>query len=1241
MNMDYREHKDAGGKKFNDDEAFPGITKFIRYMIWIGDYDEDGQIIRRPRFSHSMWMHSGLDILGTVRTTCEIEAYHARLNAWFRKVRPIIWEVFNLFKKELGIVSSLKIAQLRRPNRRRRSANNETSLKEILVGEIRFFDPTRVYISLLNITRAVWAVHTQRKKGKRDRQAERVAGENRRVVVGENENEQDSNESDIEGKMSKIQLKKWISEFPEGVFTTDGRVVYCQPCSKEVSCSEVFQLKQHSATAKHPKSLESFMRSKNTQPFVSASLENVRDSFAMDLCNALIMANIPFYKLSSAPFRGFLEKYCNRLIPDESTLRKNHMKELYQIVRNRIKASIGTSYIWASVDATTDMMGRYVANLIVGKLDSQGASPPYLVSVKMLEQTNHSTISRFVNDGLKDLLADGEKENRLLLLVTDAASYMKKAADVLSALYPKMIHVFTKAPTRTALYKDVYGNLPLPPEPILTRWGTWIKAALFYSENFQQVKSVVERLNPRDAVAIQCSIKAFNRVDIAQKLAYIQSNFALIPDAITKLEKSGMPLIESLNILSQLKTALSTVPGEIGQQVRGKLKYVLDKNPGINRLSEITNVLEGRESCLNMNPNMIASMKFASIMSCDVERSFSVYKNLLAENRTNITPEHLEMYMICMCEMSDSHHHLMRSESEEPASSSTGRETVQGASSTAHCSGFSRVVGEVEHTSQLLDQFGRLLLSEDLLEVITFELCLSLACVNPRPQNDRGAWFGPQVRFYRFGGEVAEYLKSTLNSRNACIIYATAHLYSMSGVIAACLDFIDNYAAEILATQYDYTRNSFCAPEIDIFNAIARWIDTHPEESDSFECVLGYIRLSLIKLDDLLNIIRPTQLIDSDKLLDAINEQNKKRSSDLVYRGILCPMMNVAEPAMNAKVLTGEFPTALLLSKKGYSKDHERKFTRHAINAHDPGIIIELGRSLSSITFDCGCWIVTKGIKHFLITSRFRWTGMIGVVKFVRIVGTHNSLHGTFNLVSFEALYTTEPFVIDPITTLLIPHFNVATIQPGCASVIEGVSRSRNALLDGDTQNYDWDDGYTCHQLGSGSITIQLHQPYLLDSLRLLLWDCDDRTYSFYIEVSCDQTKWTKIVDVTNRKSWQTLRFHRIPVVFIRIVGTANSANEVFHCVHFETPATNLSDSDRPSFLSQLSESAPVENEFPSPSNFQVNPRMREQNLLASVDEEIEPVGEPPIEEIENDLGLMPAIQELEEDAQQDVEEAF
>jgi hypothetical protein len=51
------------------------------------------------------------------------------------------------------------------------------------------------------------------------------------------------------------------------------------------------------------------------------------------------------------------------------------------------------------VDETTDKCGRYVANLLVGKMDGLKFHKPYLTSVKMLEKTDNSTISRFVNDG--------------------------------------------------------------------------------------------------------------------------------------------------------------------------------------------------------------------------------------------------------------------------------------------------------------------------------------------------------------------------------------------------------------------------------------------------------------------------------------------------------------------------------------------------------------------------------------------------------------------------------------------------------------------------------------------------------------------------------------------------------------------------------------------------------------------------------------------------------------------------
>lgn len=64
-----------------------------------------------------------------------------------------------------------------------------------------------------------------------------------------------------------------------------------------------------------------------------------------------------------------------------------------------------------------------------------------------------------------------------------------------------------------------------------------------------------------------------------------------------------------------------------------------------------------------------------------------------------------------------------------------------------------------------------------------------------------------------------------------------------------------------------------------------------------------------------------------------------------------------------------------------------------------------------------------------------------------------------------------------------VPTENVATVM-ACASVVEGVSRSRNALLNGDTSHYDWDSGYTCHQLGSGAIVIQLAQPFMISSMR-------------------------------------------------------------------------------------------------------------------------------------------------------------
>lgn len=82
----------------------------------------------------------------------------------------------------------------------------------------------------------------------------------------------------------------------------------------------------------------------------------------------------------------------------------------------------------------------------------------------------------------------------------------------------------------------------------------------------------------------------------------------------------------------------------------------------------------------------------------------------------------------------------------------------------------------------------------------------------------------------------------------------------------------------------------------------------------------------------------------------------------------------------------------------------------------------------------------------------------------------------------------------------------------------------------------------------------------MIGSMRLLLWDCDDRSYSFYIETSTNQKDWEMVVDKRKEylRSWQSFTFNARPIVFIKIVGTFNTANEIFHCVHFECPSQDL-----------------------------------------------------------------------------------
>lgn len=63
------------------------------------------------------------------------------------------------------------------------------------------------------------------------------------------------------------------------------------------------------------------------------------------------------------------------------------------------------------------------------------------------------------------------------------------------------------------------------------------------------------------------------------------------------------------------------------------------------------------------------------------------------------------------------------------------------------------------------------------------------------------------------------------------------------------------------------------------------------------------------------------------------------------------------------------------------------------------------------------------------------------------------------------------------------------------ACTIEG--QVREELLNGDTENYNGEQGYTTHTItrdNSKGITVQLNQPYIVSCIRMLLWDRDNRS---------------------------------------------------------------------------------------------------------------------------------------------------
>ncbi|XP_017464369.1 PREDICTED: CGG triplet repeat-binding protein 1-like, partial [Rhagoletis zephyria] len=161
----------------------------------------------------------------------------------------------------------------------------------------------------------------------------------------------------------KPSYQQLVRVFGEDTFSCDASMVFCKACSKGFPGARKFTLEQHVKTSLHKESLQ--RHSSRQQLLSDARGDRPKNDFSMELCTALVKADIPLHKVSHPAFKEFLEKHTSFKVQDESTLRRSCLPLIYDSSLRQLQQEIGDSDIWVGTDETTDSKGRCIVNVTV------------------------------------------------------------------------------------------------------------------------------------------------------------------------------------------------------------------------------------------------------------------------------------------------------------------------------------------------------------------------------------------------------------------------------------------------------------------------------------------------------------------------------------------------------------------------------------------------------------------------------------------------------------------------------------------------------------------------------------------------------------------------------------------------------------------------------------------------------------------------------------------------------------
>ena len=143
---------------------------------------------------------------------------------------------------------------------------------------------------------------------------------------------------------------------------------------------------------------------------------------------------------------------------------------------------------------------------------------------------------------------------------------MSLVGKTLKELYPSLMHVTCVAHLlrncamrvrahfrniddiiATIKKKDFHdAGLPSPPDPVITRWATWLRAALYYSENLPAVRTIVNNWTSAGFLVSRAK-DAINVEDLVPDLVKI-NQYRTLAANVEFLEGSACTIIEAYAI---------------------------------------------------------------------------------------------------------------------------------------------------------------------------------------------------------------------------------------------------------------------------------------------------------------------------------------------------------------------------------------------------------------------------------------------------------------------------------------------------------------------------------------------------------------------------------------------------------------------------------------------------------------------------------------------------------------------